>query len=438
MNHRLPGFSAVGMLIVVAVSAACATSAESPLPASTSPASPVATAPLPSASATAGPTTFVPAASLPAGKWTEIHWTRLPSTAAQWAPPPESEGDDVTDVGWQVFGWSRGYVAFDTVRTGAASGSWTAVTNLAWSTDGLDWTSGGSLSLAGAWDEAIGQDGVTSVVEGPAGLLAVTNYGLFCSTVNTLAFPVAVSEDGRTWTPIAPKIGGKTMQTISIQAIDGGSAGYIAEGETGVFTSRDGVTWSGTSLPSSKFQGIGAFDAGTSFAQGFVVSGTARTGDGGCGGPSRINPRLWWSRDGRTWTQSALAGRPARGGTVEVCRLNDRVLIATDEAVDDVAWTSTDGRTWTRRASTIWCAAGMPGSELFTAGDQTLRVRVTDDRSSAVIATVADDLTETELTQTGAVPDWSMIGWLGPVVGPTGLIVADDSGSVYVGTPVAG
>jgi hypothetical protein len=370
--------------------------------------------------------------ALPSGRWTSIHWTRVASTAREWGPEPTPETDpNVTDWGWQVFGWSRGYVAFDSITTARDDGSWTMVTGVSSSSDGLHWQSSGTFDAAGSAGEP--DEGVTAVIEGSAGLLAIATIRATCGYPGQFSQIVAASADGRTW-----NLAGSQPGSGSIQTIDAGGAGFIATGEDGVFTSEHATTWTKAVLTGDAFAGLDGFDGGTAFAGGFVFAGDTHGPESVecAAGPTPTNPSLWWSQDGKSWTRGSVTGLASTSEAYfDVCRLNDRVLMANEiDLAGDAAnlvWTSTDGRAWTPRTSTIECVY----EETMSVGDRALRFHRNDD-GTAAISTVADDLSETELAQTGDVPYWASIA--GPVFGPAGLITSDSAGSVYVGVPVAG
>jgi hypothetical protein len=85
----------------------------------------------------------------PAGRWTGIHWARVVGQADVWND--QETQDPIPDInsldtGWAVFGWSRGYVAFDQLTTISDGGLWTETTRTSNSVDGLHWRSGGEFT----------------------------------------------------------------------------------------------------------------------------------------------------------------------------------------------------------------------------------------------------------------------------------------------------
>lgn len=92
---------------------------------------------------------LTPSPGLPTGNWTGIHWTAAKTSADVWTRSigsgPYGTGN-VTDSGWAVFGWDKGYAAFDAITTVAKNGSETTVIESEHSTDGLSWSAGQSFS----------------------------------------------------------------------------------------------------------------------------------------------------------------------------------------------------------------------------------------------------------------------------------------------------
>jgi hypothetical protein len=385
-------------------------------------------------SAEPSPTEFAPPTSLPAGNWIGIHWTKAAGQAYVWQSPPIPVPSDpnVTNSGWSVFGWSKGYAAFYTVITTAADGSSSEVTSTAHSIDGLRWQSGGDFTCAA--DPGC-DNGVVGVVEGPAGLLAYSGAAVDCSQPGSYAWPLAVSQDGGTWTPVDPNLG-------SIQMIDAGGAGYVAIGTSGVFTSADGRAWIKAQLKGRAFRALDGIESGTAFGRGFVISGeTFGPSTEGCGsGPTDLYPSVWWSGDGKTWIRDQVPNVvPGSDVKMDVCRLSDQLLLAseTDGSVIPPTWASTDGHVWRRVAfpGLYGCPSALQQPQVFISGAHDL-ILSADDSGPQTIVTIAADLKVVTLVQDGAIPDWKSSNT--PVLGPAGLIVTDDSGNTFVGVPVAG
>lgn len=379
------------------------------------PSSPVASAT--TANATVG--------SLPAGQWTSIHWTEVPAGSLS-LPNPTSTSAKSDGNAWIVVGWSRGWVAF---RASAAPDAQPTVVPIdtASSADGLRWTVGAQIK----WDGR----GVTDmrVVEGPAGLLAYDYEPTVCGSVANEDFLVATSSDGIAWKPIPP-----AALPGSIQNINGGSAGYIATGQNGVWTSTDGLSWRKAALTGKAFDGLDEIQDGVSFSGGYVISGeTFGPSREGCGGgPTLLTPSLWWSHDGTTWTRDAVTGTvPGSEASMDVRRLDDGLLLATETnpGGSTASWASADGRSW-KKTPPLALALGV--ARFISNGRWTLIVASRADGSDAIYAFRAD-MTVSELTQTGDLPDPNhVVGWTDSF-GSTGLLRMDDQGNTYIGVPLA-
>jgi len=383
------------------------------------------------------PTEFAPATTLPGGPWTGIEWTRTASSSPIWAPN-EGESFDANgggDTGWIVYGWSGGYVAFDTMTTVAADGTATNVTATEHSLDGLRWQAGDSITFGGVGDTKTAFDGadIAGVTEGPAGLIAYLGEVVVCGNVSREEWPLAVSPDGASWHLVVA--GGASSQEIV-----GGGAGYIAVGTGGVSTSGNGIDWHAVNLKTAAFKGLDGVDEGTSFDGGFVISGEAYGPmSQGCGaGPTPLTPALWWSADGASWTRDPVPNPLTGSAVMGVCRLGDRTLVATESQNGDVMriWSSTDGRSWAAMpvGNRDWCALADERQLLAVSGHDPVFF---NPDNPTEIDLVGADLKVTVLPQSGDIPDWDSVG--APVVlGPAGLIAADDSGNLFFGSPVTG
>ena len=422
---RLAGVAAAGVI----VSGCVAAQASPTLEPTTAPTAALTAVPSPSPAATASPSpTFAP---LPSGAWTGIHWTRVTSDAPVFSPlvtPGPSADPNVLDSGWVVTGWSRGYVAFDTVVTDGPT-SWSDATTTQLSEDGVTWRAGGGFTLSGTGDDPYGGMGVTGIVEGPSGLVAVAAAVVTCGNPGIYVSPVAVSADGTAWKTV-------TRPANSIQRLTGSAHGYLAVGGSGVFTSTDGAAWSKTDLSAAAFKGLQALQDGVAFGGGYVIVGVTKgPAFEGCGaGPTSLNPATWLSADGSTWAKSSLPGAVTGPDvSVSVCVVNDRVLVAS-ESVDNAAktWTSADGATWTAAHHDFDCNLTKGAG---TAPDgRTLRWGY-DDNGVMVVSTIGDDLSTAALAQSGDVPDWTTIGE--SAFGPAGLIATDQDNEVWIGVPTA-
>jgi hypothetical protein len=230
-----------------------------------------------------------------------------------------------------------------------------------------------------------------------------------------------------------------------VETLDGGSAGFIATGlrsdgtTPGIWASPDGDSWRSLPVPSVS-SGTVVVNGATSFAGGFVLAG-AVLGPDGCGGVTSLNPSLWWSADGRHWTQDTIAGASAADdASMTVRRISDHALVAIEAmsaAPETRAWVSADGRTWTRAdAPSVTIQDAMLGDGRSTA--------IVVDPESGVgapeITALDDNLRQTTVAQSGIGPVASADGmpWT-TAVGPTGiLIVTVDGEAAWLGVPAGG
>lgn len=411
---------------------ACTTAATTPGLQSLEPSALASSSPAASASATSSVSaTPMPTATpqlptpgpLPSGNWTSVRWTKVPVNSLS-LPTPAPDGD-----GWTVVGWSRGWLAFQEMSEDDSLDGQSEITTIdtSHSADGLRWEAGGQIK----WDGS-GID-VMNLVEGPSGLLAYDFEGTVCGSVSGFDLPVAMSADGISWKSIDDPA---AFAQGGIQNISGGSAGYIATGLAGVWTSTDGMSWGHAALTGKAFKGLDGIENGVAFADGYVIAGqTYGPETEGCGeGPTLLTPSLWWSADGRAWTRDKLSGAiPGAEAWMDVYRLNDHLLLAgeSNPGGSGASWASSDGRTW-KSIPTV----DMSGDdELLSNGQQTLIL--SEDASGTTIYGFRDDLTVCELAQSGDIPDPDdLFEWT--TFGPTGLLTMDDQGNTYVGVPVAG
>jgi len=372
---------------------------------------------------------------VPPGRWTSVHWTQvvMPPVLAQAPVTPGGFGPR-----WSVFGWSRGYVAFEEVRD--APGSPVTEIHTFSSPDGLSWTSGTRLTYGYPVY-------ISGVVEGPAGLLAAAKFvpGT-CGGAPSVAL-VWRSADGITWRQAA-------VFSVAAGDIEGGPAGYVAIGNTSEGTnpawiSFDGANWKHVDLTAAAFKGIDGIESAAVFSGGFVLAGATLGAAMGCGG--YMNPltgSLWWSADAKTWSRDVLSGTTtAAQVSMSVFRLSGTALLATESSSDGIggptttsSWTSTDGRTW--KSISIPSSIDIARALVVTNGSRGLVLSNSIDVSQpAAILAFQDDLTLTELTQTGDVPDQALLNWNTNqfALGPTGIVVMSSDGSTFlIGALIAG
>ena len=251
------------------------------------------------------------------GTWTGLRWVVAPEAA-----PLASPADNGVDDSYHLFGWSSGYVAFRTHFSGPELGQPASTLSVVIETsaDGLHWAVGQSLDVKGLAEFV----GVSQLVEGPAGLVAVGKHeGSACGGPMAVA-ALWTSSDGITWSRIDVA---KAFGANNVYSVEAGGAGYVATGEsqTGavqrVWISSDGKTWHPSQLPAA-ISGKVVIDGATAFGGGFVVAG-AVLGDVGCGS-STLNPALWLSASGKTWTRATLSGAMAAPeASIWVSRIND-------------------------------------------------------------------------------------------------------------------
>ena len=397
---------------------------------------PSATAtPTQSPSASPSPTTGVlpSLGPVPSGDWTAVRWVAVPGGLAAAATVVPSGDLVVSDGRFGVYGWSRGYVGFNYTTNVS---DWSAI-EASYSADGLHWKTSGPLDMTGLK----GPYDVTSVVEGPAGLLAVGRLQAAACSTRPGVDVMWRSSDGIAWR----RADMSTFGGGSVAGIEAGSAGYIATGSLKaadvVWTSTDGVTWSSVDLASKTFKGMLVQNA-TAFSGGYVIAGSVRSPDYGCGSQPYLTPSLWFSPDGRAWSRDKVPGVKAGDPAwMKVGRISDTALLATEwsqtgDITTTSTWTSTDGRAWNPVS-----VPALDNSTLITNGRHGLIVN-TPQAGQIDVYAFEHDLSLAKLVETGNVPDqqaWADPGMWPPIAfGPTGLIVANASGNVWVGVFVAG
>ncbi|MGD0248532.1 MAG: hypothetical protein ABSB75_05710 [Candidatus Limnocylindrales bacterium] len=397
-------------------------------------------APSPVASAAWTPTPIPSVGGVPAGPWTGIKWINAGSVF----PRKSTGGADLAPYP-TVYGWSHGFVGFTATTEGDTSGAQQDVTLIGVaSPDGLHWTVGHALDAQGLQYAAI-----MSVVEGPAGLVAVgRGPGAICGgppTVNALW----TSTDGLTWSRVTLP---PDFAAASVYTVDGGTTGYIAAGTLKdgttqvVWLSSDGSSWRQVTLASSTF-GEFVVAGGVNFGGGYVVSGAVRN-DAGCG-ETMVTPSLWWSTDGGSWTRATLAGAaPVTEAWLTMTKISDHALMAyaeewneTTQASSQHVWVSNDGRTW----KLVGSPSKMLSPGIFSNRQRGLSVldpivvTPSEPYGPLAIGTVGDDLSVTALSQIGDGPAVSeaSTAW-SAALGPTGLVVLSlDGTALWLGVPTA-
>jgi len=389
-------------------------------------------APSATPAATPGPTpapSATPPADIglaPAGRWTAIHWI----DAGRGFPQMSKARSQMASL--NLYGWSGGFVAFESDGDRSSDSPRPASLASTSSTDGLHWSAPHAIDISGFPDRI----DIAQVVEGPAGLVAVGRF-----TPDTCGGPPVVaglwhSTDGTTWRRVALP---RNMVRGHVETLDGGSAGYIATGKQsdgktpGIWLSQDATTWRLLALPKPP-SGTLVVNGATSFAGGLVVAG-AVVGPEGCGGGSSIHPAAWWSADGSSWTRESLPGAStAAGASLSIHRLNDNRIVAVSQAGDTPdAWVSTDGRTWSKvQTPTIEALFGT-----VTDNRRSMVVVAPSDQGQLTFETVGDQLDVAPLPQTGDGPGQTADSMPTiTAVGPTGVVVVSVDGShLWLGVP---
>ena len=443
--------SAVSSAPPSATASASASAGGSEAPSATPTVAPSATS-----SAMADPLPSVPPA--PSGTWGSINWTALPAS-------PEF-GAQTLSAGslFQVFGWSRGYVGFaltpgqptpEQMADGINPSS-TLVSS--YSADGVHWHPGQRLDTSGAPDLAV----IRTVIEGPAGLLAVGWWG---SCGSEYLDSLWTSTDGISWQPVnvSEAFG---LQPLPIAHISGGAAGYVAVAYKGaaVWTSKDGRVWQRVPLDTGSLENA-LINDGTAVSGGFILAGTEGTSDCGASiapegptpAPVFTKAAVWWSDDGSSWAHVSLPGARAASGYQEtwVSHLSGQSLLVVDDDYSSVlssrsAWTSSDGRTW----ASIKLPVDINQSAIIANGQHNLVVepaQVPDNLGYPYVVsgplglrTIDEGFQLLSLGQTGSVPDLLYRNWDGPyaygmvALGPTGIVVTNADGSqLWFGAPSA-
>jgi hypothetical protein len=370
-------------------------------------------APSPSAATAVGPA--------PAGRWTALRWVPLGKTPL--GP------HNVT-----VQGWSGGYIALQQNGGSDSNGnSIPVVVRTSVSPDGVNWSAPTTMNTSGL----NGMIEVGSILEGPHGLLALGfPFGDTCGGPERLT-ALWTSPDGSTWTRVALP---KDFRSGSVEAVEGGPAGFIALGTKAdgvtqeIWTSDDGATWRTKPLPKIS-SGKLVLDSVASFDDGFVLSG-AVLGEGGCGGPAHIHGATWVSPDGSSWTRAALPGASTvASATFTVQALSDRALLVTQGLPNGtLGWTSTDARTWTPVKGD---ASNLPYGQISDGRHDIQVIGPETNPGPLTVQVVNEDATMVNLAPSGNGPiQTDDDPGFGSAVGPTGvLVVSDDGERSWLGVP---
>jgi hypothetical protein len=436
------------------------TIAPSPTPAWTPAAVPVTT---PSPTAEAEPTSCATAPSKPSqgeappaaptATWTSVRWQELPAAALpnEFAKCIDEFGDPAGL--FSLFGWSKGYVVFE--QNTDDSGNIDVVVPYE-SADGRNWRRGKPLSMDKIMGEDFGTEGIKYIVEGPAGLAAVaSSTPARCGwgageEVDT----ILTSTDGLTWTSINMA---KAFDDESISFVAAGSAGYMAsrtedvDGPTKIWTSPDGRTWHPVDLSSSAFNGSVVQDP-AAFAGGLLITGYTDE-NSSCTGGALVKPTVWRSADGGSWTRVDLPGsKLGTSATTTAIRLTDHLVMVQGTTMNASTpagsqyWTSQDGLTWMPIADPgidplALVTDGVRAFDFSCVAADSPAAQSACARSAPEIQAIDDNVKLSSVAQTGPIPPYTNadtgMGWT-VAVGPTGFVVVDSNGAIWLGLPSAG
>jgi hypothetical protein len=412
----------VSIIVVMLVAACTVAPAASPVPSLAPTALSTFPSPTPGTPSSATPSPSAPVVGLaPDGPWSSVAWLR-----AGMLP--------LGPAGLTIHGWTGGYVAFEQSRGMDEEGNARpVVVRVSSSPDGIHWSS--PMTVDTGFE---GEIAIRSIVEGPAGLLALAfPFGGACGGPPGL-FALWSSSDGRSWERVPLP---KGFTAGRVETVAGGPAGFIALGTRSdgmtqaIWTSRDGRAWSSRKLPTVS-SGILALDGVASFEGGFVLVGSV-LGEDGCGGPRHISYATWFSADGTAWTRASLPGASTDSKAVlEVRRLEGHLVVIQRPPTDTPlrGWTSTDGRAWT----SIGDVAGEGWWAALSAGRHAVVVLSPDDGPGpATVYSAGVNGAFTTIPQRGDVPstDADTGGWQ-VAIGPTGIVlVREGETSVYLGVP---
>ena len=333
---------ATGALLVSIAIAGCAATAPS--------ASPVASPTAVSAALTADPS----ASASPA--------ERCPEDLV--ASGTSGSVDSTSSSEW--FAWSKGYVAFCQSELPDPSANPSATFNenatyfaiTPWrSDDGRSWQPGRPMDVAGLGDTTW----IARMVEGPAGIVAVARGAYVLDDPATGGFADAVtgvwtSKDGLSWTRVdlVSALGVDALGDVAV-----GPSGYIASNLSSasaslapkVWLSADGRKWRSVALGKSALSGA---HLGSAYVlpNGYLLAGWKGVP---IGQELDTTPAIWFSPDGASWRETNLPGVVAAPMKEAVVEMNDPgryiAVVGTwscgcEPPDDDQAWISSDGTSW--------------------------------------------------------------------------------------------
>lgn len=282
------------------------------------------------------------------------------------------------------------------------------------SDDGVRWTrlKGAVPKRSAAW----------GVIPTDEGFLVVGDAG-------DRTAPLLLTSDGSTITAVdAPADGLPTGPLYAIERTPVGlvAAGADAAGAATIWTSPDGVAWTGAALPGASYViHVAVTDDGT-----IVALGNA--GDPSVGS---LTPTTWRSTDGLTWTPTALPVDPG-GWSVPDLEHTPLGLLATVAQGRDggLVFLSQDGVTWTQALEVPGVAtAGTAGTEALVFGPD----RWWHSADGVAWSEVAAKAFDGYRIETSAIrPDGAVVA-AGYVFSGYGAMQPTDSVRTWVGTPAA-
>jgi hypothetical protein len=327
--------------------------------------------------------------------WTGLTWQKVPvgSPVQMLASPFATRS---------LVGWDHGYAAVGSSGTGPDV--------LLTSPDGQAWT-----QIAAAQDPRF-------MAAGPDGLVVVTQTSAGDS--------IWTSADGTQWHDAGRPSGVSGITSMVGTAASLVAVGLVGPDTSGVVSSTDGVSWTPTSFK----VGAGWDELGVYAGQGrfFAIGGNSATGEGG----------MWWSDDGRTWTQSSWTGFVA-GGTPTIEFAAGGMLSWTVPGISDYAVemevSHDGGKTWLRDpgfgplGSLGLCPAPACASDGYIGSNGSIFLAVNHEGK----AWTSSDGTAWKQIQ------WSLPGWgvstrYTFIVLPRGVMVGSQGTDLFYGSATSG
>ncbi len=293
--------------------------------------------------------------------------TATPSVSPTPVPTP-------APVAWSSLTWSVAAPAPGTVLDVAPWGSGFVGVGSAWdvaaidaafftSADGTHWTLGERKQTAG------GNVIVDHVVRMGSQLLAVGTAVMDGPGERPDFAPLLwMSNDGRSWTQLTSPTWDAALRGMGVSRLLAGPDGVLAVTlgtDPIVLYSRDGSVWTRSSLPAS----VGAIGMDAiAWSGGFVIVG--RDGQPDHFSEAVINsqsppgvglPAAWTSADGVNWSQATVEGNQVAGAELlDVVAVRAGFLAVGVNSTSDfydvrmTSWTSVDGQSWSVASGAQW------------------------------------------------------------------------------------